>query len=115
MREVGTVGEWKFQHHRMVRFEGGRLFAFVAATDDAGTGWGWVVMLPGREPHKRTTGRAATALQGVQACDAVAAELVTDAVDADAVSEWAASHLRWRLEVDQDETESTLNWSGSGR
>ncbi|MEM7152634.1 MAG: hypothetical protein AAF799_07320 [Myxococcota bacterium] len=113
MREVGVVGQWKYQHHRMARFEDGKLFAFLAANDDDGKEWGWVVMLPGREPKERTTGVSNSALEGARACDAVAAELVKDEPDPDAVARWATEHLQWRTEADQGETESTLNWSGS--
>jgi len=113
LREVGTVGEWTFHDHRMARFEGRRVFAWVAAEDDEGTQWGWVVMLPGREPEARTKGQAPTALEAARAADAVSAELVEDEVDPEAVERWTPRHLQWRVEVDQSETEATRNWSRS--
>lgn len=110
MREVGTIGEWTFEHHRMARFEDTRVFSFVAALDKAGSRWGWVVMLPGRDRKSRTTGESETALQGALAADAVAAELVSGAADPKVVEQWVADHLAWMNDAEQGETESTVQW-----
>lgn len=112
MREVGTVGEWTYQHHRMARFENGKVFAFVEAGDEEGEHWYWVVMLPGRDPKSRTKGRADSPLAAAEAADAVANELAAGAPDPEQVSKWAADHLQWLAEADGSDTEATQQWSG---
>lgn len=109
--EVGTVGEWMFHDHRMARFEGRRVFSWVAAADDEGTRWSWVVMRPGRDPESRTKGEAGTALEAAQAADAAGGDEVRGAPDPQAVERWASDHLKWRIEVDSAETEATRTWS----
>lgn len=109
-RELGTVGEWTYHDHRMARFENRQVFSWVAAMDNEGTRWSWVVMLPGRDPSSRTTGEAATGLQAAQAADAVGREVVTQAADPEAVERWALEHLRWRTEVDKAEIDATHSW-----
>ncbi len=113
LREVGTVGEWTFHDHRMARFEDRRVFSWVAAIDDEGDRWSWVVMLPGREPEARTTGEAPTAVEAAQAADTVGTGLVNGEIVPESVERWATRHLKWRVEVDQSETEATQNWSRS--
>lgn len=110
-REVGTVGEWMYHDHRMARFENRRVFSWVAAADDEGTRWSWVVMLPGREPDARTKGEASSALEAAQAADAVGRDVVEGKAEPKAVKRWAVDHLRWRMEVDPAETEATQSWN----
>lgn len=111
MRRVGAIGDWQYQHHRMVRFEDNRIFAFVAAVDVLGTQWGWVVMLPGRTPGTRTTGEAATALDAARAADAVAAELVANPAAPEDVAGWAKEHLTWYASAEKGETDPTNSWT----
>lgn len=110
-REPGTVGEWLYHDHRMVRFEDRQVFSWVAAADDEGTRWSWVVMLPGRDPESRTTGEASSALDAALAADAVGGDAVVGSADPQAVERWAQDHLRWRVEVDPAETEATRSWN----
>ncbi|MCA9648273.1 MAG: hypothetical protein H6712_17310 [Myxococcales bacterium] len=114
MREVGTVGEWTYQHHRMARFEDGKLFSFVEAQDEVGTRWRWVVMLPGREPKSRTKGVADTAFDAARAADAVANEYAPGQPDRDQVDGWADDHLKWLAEAEHAETEATQQWPSRG-
>ncbi len=111
LREVGTVGEWTYHDHRMARFEDRRVFCWVAAANDEGTRWSWVVMLPGREPGSRTSGEASTAFEAAKAADLVGTGLVPGGAVPQVVEKWATRHLKWRVEVDKSETEATQNWS----
>lgn len=114
MREVGTVGEWTFQHHRMARFEDGKVFSFVETQDESGSRWRWVVMLPGRDPKSRTKGEAPTALEAARAADAVANELAPGEPEPQAVSTWASEHLAWFVEAERAEVEATQQWPSRG-
>lgn len=109
-----TVDEWTYHDHRMARFEKRRVFSWVAALDNEGTRWSWVVMLPGREPESRTKGEAPTALEAARAADAVGGDRVAGVAEPDAVERWASEHLRWRVEVDPSETEATQSWKRRG-
>lgn len=114
MREVGTVGEWTFQHHRMARFEDGKVFSYVEAHDETGERWRWVVMLPGRDPSSRTKGDAESAIEAAQAADAVANELAPGSAETTAVERWAADHLAWFAEAERSEVEATQQWPSRG-
>ena len=105
------MGEWTYHDHRMARFENRRVFSWVAAVDDEGKRWSWVVMLPGRAPEDRTKGEASSALEAAQAADAVGGDAIAGPPDPKAVERWATSHLRWRAEVDPAETEATQSWN----
>lgn len=109
--EAGTVGEWTYLDHRMARFEDRQVFSWVAALDDEGTRWSWVVMLPGREPESRTQGEAPSALEAARAADALGGPRVVGSAKPEVVERWTKNHLEWRIEVDSSETEATHSWN----
>ena len=110
-RDEGTVGAWTYQHHRMARFDQGRIYAWVSATDDQGEHWTWVVSMPtDDETRSQATGEAPTALEAAQAADDAAHASLEGTPDPAEVARWSDEHLRWRAEADQTETDATVRW-----